>query len=160
MIKIRFVFLLLTAFISINIIAQCDTCQITAKKVFGGYKFESEGKKLSLDHMLVMMQNEPEAYRYISKAKTSATFANILGFVGGFCIGWTAGTLIGGGDVNLPTLGIGAGCIIATIPIVNSANKNSLIAIDKYNNRNVTGKIDFDLRLGFTQNGVGFSIQF
>ena len=73
-----------------------------------------------------MMKDNPEAYQYISKAKSTAGFANVLGFAGGFMIGWPIETALGGGKPNWILAGVGCGFLIITIPISNSANDTDL----------------------------------
>jgi hypothetical protein len=139
---------------------QNDTIQTT--KVFGGYKFEKNGQVLTLQNMLDLMKDNPDAYSYLEKAKASAGFANVLGFAGGFMIGWPLGTAIGGGNPNWTLAVVGCGLIIVTIPISRSANKNTIIAVDKFNKsrKGLTYNNQYDIRLGLSQNGLGFKIRF
>ena len=157
--KQKTIFILFGLIFNLSVFSQSDM-SIETKKVFGGYKFEQNGKSLKVDQMLFIMQDTPDAFRYIQKAKSSTTFANIFGAGGGFCIGWTLGTLIGGGEMNWAILGVGAGCLGIMIPFANSANKNALNAVDKYNNRNTSALTTFDIQFGFVNNGLGIAIRF
>ena len=163
--KSKIIFILLGLILVSNAFSQSDTIKINTnkietRKVFGGYKFTQNGAQVNLNQLLFVMQNTPDAYRHIQKAKSSKTFMNVFGAAGGFCVGWTVGTLIDGGGVNWTMLGIGAGCLTAMIPFASSANKNALIAIDKYNNRNVSTINAIDMQLGFTGNGVDLVVRF
>ena len=163
--KSKIIFILLGLILVSNAFSQSDTIKINTnkietRKVFGGYKFTQNGAKVNLNQLLFTMQSTPDAYRHIQKAKSSKTFVNVFGAAGGFCVGWTVGTLIDGGGVNWTMLGIGAGCLTAMIPFASSTNKNALIAIDKYNNRNVSTINAIDMQLGFTGNGVGLVVRF
>jgi hypothetical protein len=81
--------------ISVSAFAQDSTKIISATKVSGGYRFEQNGKPLTLKSMETIMKDDAKAFDYLEKAKTSSTIANILGYTGGFLIGYPLGTAIG-----------------------------------------------------------------
>ncbi len=137
-----------------------DSIQVT--KVFGGYKFESNGKILTFGNMLKMMKDNPEAYQYMEKAKGSAGIANVLGFAGGFMIGWPLGTSMGGGKPNWALAGVGCGLLIVAIPLASSSNKNAKLAIDKFNaeRKGLSYRDQYDLKLGFNPNGLALVFRF
>jgi len=136
-----------------------DTIQF--EKAAGGYKYIYNNQILSLDKLGAMMQNNSIATEYFKKAKGNSGFANVLGFAGGFLIGYSLGTAIGGGKVNWTVVGVGCGLIVIAIPIVGSANKNLHNAVNAYNHGNTTSRIDkIDLLLGMNQSGLGVAIRF
>jgi hypothetical protein len=153
---------LLGLVLCVSIFSQNQNDSIQAKKVFGGYKFESKGKILTLGDMLEMMKDNPEAYQYMEKAKSSAGIANVLGFAGGFMIGWPLGTAMGGGKPNWAIAGVGCGLLIVAIPISSSSNKNAMIAVDKFNakRKGLSYRGQYDLKLGLNPNGLALVLRF
>ncbi len=153
---------LLGLVLCVSVFSQNQNDSIQAKKVFGGYKFECKGKILTSKDMLGMMKDNPEAYQYMEKAKNSAGIANILGFAGGFMIGWPLGTAMGGGKPNWALAGVGCGLLIVAIPIASSSNKKAMIAVDKFNvkRRGLTYREQYDLKLSLNQNGLGLVLRF
>jgi hypothetical protein len=146
----------------LSIFAQNQTDSIKIFKVFGGYRFESKGNVLTYGNMLDMMKDNPEAYQFMSKAKSTAGFANVLGFAGSFMIGWPIGTALGGGKPNWILAGVGCGLLIIAIPISSSANNNALIAIKKYNSsiNGLSYQNQYDLKLGLCPNGLSLKLMF
>ncbi|MFZ1580505.1 MAG: hypothetical protein WAT26_05185, partial [Saprospiraceae bacterium] len=77
--------------ISIAVFSQslADTIEIT--RVFGGYRYESNGNVLSLNDMFVMMKKDDEARRLMDKAISASGISKIFSFAGGFMMGWQVG---------------------------------------------------------------------
>ena len=148
----------LLAFSALSTFAQNDS--IIAKKAFGGYKFEHNGQLVSPKAMLKIMEQNEEALTYMKKAKTNSDLSMILGFSGGFLIGWPVGTAIAGGDPNWLLAGIGAGILIVGIPVAKAYTTNALKAVEIYN----SGQQSFHfhdgvkLYLGLADHGVGLRL--
>jgi len=136
-----------------------DTIQYS--KAAGGYKYTYDNQVLTLNRLGEIMQNNSIATGYFKKAKGNSGFANVLGYAGGFLIGYSLGTAIGGGKVNWSVVGVGCGLIVIAIPVVGSANKNLQNAVNAFNHGNSTSRIDkIDLLLGMNQSGLGVAIRF
>ena len=135
---------------------------IFMKKVFGGYKFIYGEKNLNMSKLVKTMEPNQQAYQQIKSAQSTYTFASILGFAGGFMIGWPLGTAIAGGEPNWVLAGIGAGLVIVTIPISQKFNKQARTAVTTFNEGAKTSSFwdKTDLRFGFTGNGVGFTMNY
>jgi hypothetical protein len=71
---------------------------IQMQKTFFGTKFISNGRVLKPRDVLQLMRSDQEAYPVFRKAKSNYDAAGVLGFIGGFLVGWPLGTAIGGGD--------------------------------------------------------------
>lgn len=153
---------LIGVLLSLSIFSQNQSDSIQIFKIFGGYRFESKGNILTYDAMLDMMKDNPEAYQYINKAKSTATIANVFGYAGGFLIGWPIGTALGGGKPLWLMAGVGCGLLIISIPISISANNNALIAIKKYNSnmRGFTSQNNCQLKFGLSPTGLSFRLMF
>ncbi|MEM9389420.1 MAG: hypothetical protein AAGA02_03035 [Bacteroidota bacterium] len=131
---------------------------ITYRKAFGGYVFEQDGKALKPKQMLDIFQNNEAAYKAMKKAKANYDPAIGLSFVGGTLVGWPLGTALGGGDPNWALAGIGAGLIIAAIPLGSAFNKHAIRAVDLFNGDN--DKSSTRLYYGLTNHGLGLELRF
>jgi len=150
---------LLTLILTFSMIAVCNAQKIETKKVFGGYQYTLNGKKMSMRDLVEVMNSNSEALRYIQKAKSNNIMASILGGAGGALIGFPIGTAIGGGDPNWTLAGIGAGLIAIGIPVSSSANKNTQKAIDLYNSSSSTS-FHPEFKIIGNGDGIGFAVNF
>lgn len=151
------IFLALTLLLSGQLFSQQEN-PVTYKKVFGGYTFTQNGKALKPKAMLDLFQGNEKALAAMKKAKSNYDPAVALGFIGGALIGWPLGTAIGGGDPNWALAGIGAGLVIAGIPLSSAFNKNAIKAVDIYNGTN--SRSSAQLHYGLTPNGAGLLLKF
>ena len=137
-----------------------DTISITKSGL--GYKYKCKNEILTLNRLEELVQKNPNAAEYFNKAKGSAGFANILGYIGGFMIGWPIGTAIGGGKPVWTMALIGGGIIVLAIPIVSSAEKNLLKAVQTYNMeiKPSPQTKKYDIKLGLNQNGLALVVRF
>jgi hypothetical protein len=142
--------------------AQTEIDSISMKKAFGGYQFYQGEKRLNVKQLVNTMKPNEQAYSQMKTAQSSYTIASIVGFAGGFMVGWPVGTAIGGGDPNWAMAGIGAGLIVVTIPISQKFNKQAKQAVDTYNlGLQETSFWDKrELRFSMTGNGLGLTLRF
>ncbi|MEM6643851.1 MAG: hypothetical protein AAF616_12800 [Bacteroidota bacterium] len=96
-------------------------------------RFYSDDKIVGLADYVALMKPNLEAFELAKQAKSSYNTATVLGFVGGFMIGWPLGSALGGGDPNWALAGIGAGIVVIAIPIQASGAKKMKKATDLYN---------------------------
>src|SRR5687767_12676104 len=97
----------LLIFIFLPIVLSCHAQEdIQMQKTFFGTKFISNGRALKPKDVLQLMRSNEEAYPIFKKAKSNYDAAGVLGFTGGFMVGWPLGAAIGGGD---PQWGLAAG---------------------------------------------------
>jgi len=128
---------------------------------YSGNKYTLNNENLTVDKMAVIMQNNALAMGYLKSAKGNSGFATVLGYAGGFLIGYPIGTAIGGGKPNWMLAAVGCGLIVIDIPIVSSANKKVRKAVNAYNHEETTSRIEkYDIRLGMNQNGMGLAFRF
>ena len=146
----------------ISVFAQDNIDTITATKVFGGYRFEQDGKLLNLNTMATLMKEDSSATVYLKKAKTSATIAYVLSYTGGFLIGYPLGTAIGGGKPAWAMAVVGCGLIVVGLPLTNAAGRDAKTAADIYNSnrRNLAMNRNYDLRLGISATGLTLRLRF
>jgi hypothetical protein len=126
--------------------------EIRKNRLFQDYQY------LDLSSLQQKFETSPEALALVNQAKSQYGTANVLGFVGGFLIGWPIGTAIGGGEPAWALAGAGAGILAVAIPINSSANKKVKQAVDIYNGGlNSTGTAYLKLSGG---NGLGLTLVF
>lgn len=151
---------MIIAFVSTTIgLAQ----KIDIEKVGGGHKFTQNGANLTIDNLSSIVKSNEKSLRLINKAKSSASFATILGYAGGGLIGWPLGTAIGGGKANWGIAGIGAGILAIAFPIASGADKKIKQAVELYNSSlNPTYSLKYkpELNVVANANGVGLSVRF
>ena len=136
-----------------------DTIRYT--KTGGGYKYTFDNKELTIVQLRDMMQNNKVATEYLKKAKGSSGFANVLGYAGGFLIGYPLGTAIGGGKANWTMFAVGCGLVVIAIPIVSSGNRNIKKAVNAYNHDEMASNLPkYSLSLGINQAGLGLTVCF
>lgn len=147
---------------SISVFAQDHADTITAVKVFGGYRFEQNGKPLALNTMADMMKDDSVAGGYLKKARTSASIANVLGYAGGFLIGYPVGTAIGGGKPAWAMAVVGCGLVVIALPLGSAAGRDAKTAVDIYNanRRNLAFNQKYDLKLGLSATGLSLRLRF
>ena len=112
---------------------QGQTDAVEIRKVFGGYQFYHEGKQIKLTQLEDLLRSNEQAYQQIKSSRSSRTISAILGYAGGFMIGWPLGTAIVGGKPNWALAGAGAGLAAVSIPISASANRKMKKAVSIYN---------------------------
>jgi len=132
------------------------------KKVFGGYLFYQNDKRLNMSQVVKAMQPNEQAYKEIKAAQSTYTLSVVLGGAGGFLVGWPLGTALGGGDPEWIMVGIGAGLIVVSIPVTQKFNKQAKSAVHTYNAGVKTSSIISkpELRIGLSGSGIGLNIRF
>lgn len=143
-------------------IGQTSTDSISIRKVVGGYQFYQGEKLLKMNQLVETVKPNEQAYIQMKSAQSSSILASVFGFAGGFMVGWPIGTAIGGGDANWAIAGIGAGFIVAAIPISINSNKKAKLAVDTYNGELQANSFwdRNELKLSMTGNGIGLALNF
>jgi hypothetical protein len=95
------------------------------------------------------------------KAKANATVAGVLGFAGGFFIGFPLGMAITGNKPQWGVVGAGAGLVLTAVPFSLAYAKNAKKAVSIYNSGLTrTGQRRLDFRLGLGLNGFAMKVNF
>ncbi|TRX65905.1 hypothetical protein [Carboxylicivirga sp. M1479] len=143
-------------------LGQASNDSITIKKVFGGYQFYQGANRLNMSQLVKSMETNELAYEQIKAAQSTNTLTSILGFAGGFMVGWPIGAAIGNGDPNWAMAGIGAGLIVVSIPLSQKFNKQVRQAVDTFNADRSAGSFwdNKELNLSMTDNGIGLTLHF
>jgi hypothetical protein len=158
----KFLFALMICLSASLSFSQAPADQITVKNVFGGVQFFQNGKKLTVAKMVKIMEPNEAAYAKIKSAQSNKTVATILGIPGGFLLGWSLGSALAGAEPNWVLTGVGAGLVVASIPFSINFNKQSVAAVDIYNERLKTNTYRENIKasLCFKGNAVGLSLNF
>lgn len=140
--------------------ALSDTIQV--RKRGGGYPFYLGEKKLTNNGLKRTLSPNVQASGELRSARFSATMASVLGYAGGFMVGWPLGTALAGGKPVWALAGAGAGLIAVSIPFGISANKKARKAVGTYNAGLLQGAFrnKGELYLTAMGNGVGLALSF
>lgn len=130
----RVIFFLLAFLFTAFSYAQTESSDIRMKKS----KFYEGTRVLRPREVLTRMEIDPAAFKEFKRAKSNYDAAHVLGFVGGFLIGWPLGTALGGGDPQWGLAGGGAALLLASIPLNNGFKKHAQKALTIYNGRPVS----------------------
>ena len=157
------IILLFNLIISISIFSQNSNDSIQIIKLNRNYSYEQNSHVLNYREIKEILKADKEATRYLKSAKLSNDISTALRWAGGFLIGYPIGGLIAGKKVNASMLTVGIGFLVIDIPVSIAVKKNLFKSISVYNDhKNATGLIDndYDLQMGITQNGIGFTFKF
>ncbi len=149
--------------LSVISFSQEPTDSIIVKTNFWtGTKFFVNGNTLTTAEAENVIKANAEAYSYFKKAKTSTVFSNIIAGVGGALIGYPIGVAAAGGDAPWILAGIGAGVIVADIPLIINSNKKFQKAIDIYNTSISSNSQSFryDLHMEVKNGGLALVLRF
>lgn len=149
--------------ICISVFSQNSNDSIQIIKIGTNYRYEQHGHLLNLQQMTQIMTTDKEAAKYLKSAKLSNGISVLLGYAGGFMIGYPIGRYIAGRGANLSMLAVGIGFVIVDIPVSIATKRNLFNAIHRYNSHNSEAGLisnDYDLHMGITQNGIGFTLSF
>lgn len=144
-------------FVSGSAFSQKNNPPLTFKNGFWGWQFKKGDEKLKPGQVADLLDANPEAARLFSSGRTNYTISSIIGSIGGFMFGYTLGTSLGNGKPNWMVGGIGAGLIVASLPLSIVSTNKVKKAITLYNEDGQTGSLrkpELQLHVG----GTGLSL--
>jgi hypothetical protein len=106
------------------------------------YKGVHYDKPQQIEAILLKEPNE-QITTLLESYKSNRGTSNVLGFIGGFGIGWSLGDIIGGKSFNTGIFAGGAGVLIIGIIVNGSANNKLRQAVSEYNKKLMEKKISF-----------------
>ncbi len=142
--------------------AVSDTIRIRSAGSARQY-FYGSSKALKPKEIGSVLQSNPAAFALFKESRSARTFGDILGYAGGFLIGYPLGVAIGGGEPNWILAGAGVGLAVASIPLTGSGNRKLRKAVRLYNDgipRAVSSAVTPSLRLTGTSQGLGLALTF
>ncbi|MFZ4582455.1 MAG: hypothetical protein ACOYM7_07375 [Paludibacter sp.] len=138
-----------------------DTIQFAKNGI--GYSYTYKGERLTLTQLETFFNKNTQSFALYQSAKSTSGFAGVLGYIGGFFVGYGLGTMIYRPDVGLKMTGIGCGILVVAIPIISSAENKLKKAVQSYNmdtkNTSLTTPKQ-QIQLTTVQNGVGIAFTF
>jgi hypothetical protein len=139
---------------------------ISVVKLNRGYQYFKEDKQLNIDEIAFAVRSNEVAYQMVKSAQANNTLGMVLGYAGGFMIGWPIGTALGGGDPNWTIAGVGVAVAILGFSVGSGSQRKVKEAVDMYNaglgtvylrDPSVRGT---ELRLSLTEFGIGLTLNF
>jgi hypothetical protein len=106
------------------------------------YKGVHYNKPPQIESILLKEPNE-QISSLLESYKSNRGASNVLGFIGGFGIGWSLGGTISGKPFNTGIFAGGAGVLIIGFIVNGSANNKLRQAIAEYNKKLMEKKISF-----------------
>ena len=107
--------------------------EIKVYKTFGGVRFERDTVVLSLNQVLDIVKENPEAYTEMKLAKKNNSAAGAFGFAGGLLIGLPVGTAIAGGNPEWGLAAGGVALLLVSMPFNRAFRDHTMHALDFYN---------------------------
>lgn len=136
--------------------------KIEYKKHALGYKYTMNDQRLNLKDITILTSHIDGSRERIQKVKGLNILNQIIGGVGGFCLGYSIGSMIRGAKPDWKLVGAGAGLVLTTIPIGNEMNKIVRSVVDDYNTSLDDSALHEkpNIGVGSGQYGYGLVIQF
>ncbi|MCU0467467.1 MAG: hypothetical protein MUF58_02615 [Arcicella sp.] len=126
------------------------------------YKGVHYNKPNQIASILLKEPNE-QITPLLESYKSNRATANVLGFIGGFGIGWTLGGAISGKSFNTGIFASGAGVLIIAFIVNGSANNKLRQAVMEYNKKLMSSKISLVpvfYQRDYHQLNVGIALRF
>jgi hypothetical protein len=106
---------------------------IKTEKVFGGYNFTQDGKKLTIKQLTLAMKAYEPSCSLMKSSQKLYTTSIITACVGGLIIGSQLGRSIEGQSPKWRIVALGGGIALASIPLTKSSIKKAVNAVGLYN---------------------------
>ncbi|CAA9260918.1 MAG: hypothetical protein AVDCRST_MAG56-2528 [uncultured Cytophagales bacterium] len=142
-------------------LAQAKSDSIQTRKVFGGTRFELNGKQLTARKLSLMTRSNPAAQAEMKKARTNHALGSLISVAGGFLIGYQLGGLIRGDQPNWLVAGAGVGLLGLSVPFGVGYNKHATRAVELYNaGLGAANTPGVNVRAGFAFNHIRLGVTF
>lgn len=154
-------FVSLLAFHGTVCLAQAKSDSIQIRKVFGGTRFELNGRQLRPRQLSLITRSNPAAQAEMKRARSNHALGSIIGAAGGFLVGYQLGGLIGGDKPNWLAAGAGVGLFGLSLPFGAGYNKRAARAVALYNAGLRSDNIPkANVRAGFASNQIRLGVTF
>jgi hypothetical protein len=147
--------------------AQSNSDTIRIEKNGLGYIYSQGNVKLNFSQMIQVASSQKDAAKLLEKSKNMKNMSYFFSIVGGGCIGFSLGHLIGTAISNrsvnqtlfFSTLGTGVALLGVGIGFEVGASNKAREGIDVYN-KSIKQKNNTNLNLGFSPNGMVVKLNF
>jgi hypothetical protein len=123
-------------------------------------KIYLDNRVLKPKEVLSVMAGNPEAYAAYKKAKSNYDAGQVIGFIGGFMVGYPLGTALGGGDPQWGIAAGGVGLLLLNIPLSTAYKKHAGNAIELYNGQTGSTARNYSIELTPTVTGAKAVLRF
>ena len=129
--------------------------KLTLSKDFWGYKYQEGGNTISKQQAMRLLESNPEAIKLFREGNANLVPAGVLGFAGGFMIGWPLGESIAGKkDPKWALAAGGLALVIVGGVLEKSFQRKANQALDLYNKESLSSS------LNFKATGNGFAVTY
>jgi hypothetical protein len=160
---IRFLFLFLTVcLLQISISsAQEQVPNLATRRKTGRIHKEETGGVPDLRQLLILTRDNPEAYKSAKTAKAFQRVGSVVGFAGGFMVGYGLGAAITGEQITGKVIAVGGILVLGSVPFHIGSVTHARKAIKLYNTgmRQTTFK-HIDLRVSIASNSLKLKVLF
>lgn len=98
-----------------------------------GQAYIYRGIRIKLKEILPIVENNSAAYQLAKHAYNKSSNSRVVGFIGGFLVGFQLGRYITGTEPNWIVGSIGGALVVAAIPLRKSADRKMQKAVQIYN---------------------------
>jgi hypothetical protein len=162
--KVLFLLFTIAVFVSNEGFSQEQVPNLAIPRKSNGSGKENVGNIPSAKQLLLLTRKNEEAYKEAQRAQVYQTTGSVLGFAGGFMVGYGIGAAIKGESIDGTLAGFtGAGglLLLGSVPFHLAAATHAKESIRIYNNGlRQTGQIKYDLQVGVAFNKIGFTFHF
>ena len=133
---------------------------IRSKLIYKSANVFQDGLILKAEQVRELMSDNSEALNIYNRGKSLNLVGKIIAYPSAFMLGWDLGSRIAGGEGNNTFLAVGAvGTAVGLIIGISGENriKKSVLL---YNSKASNNALSYQVNFGFTQTGIGFSMQF
>ncbi|MBN1182851.1 MAG: hypothetical protein JXB49_11225 [Bacteroidales bacterium] len=158
-------YFLISAFLlsTLSAIAQYNSDSITIYKVpFGLHKFEHKGRLVGIDGLIDILEDEPQALKYIKQARVSYNASIVCVSAGTFLLIAIPITWDFTYEIDWRFVYASGGFLVASIPLYFNSNRCVLKGVNIHNSSiaDIPLKKPYDINLGLTRNGAGIIVSF
>lgn len=112
---------------------QSDSDYLDYKRSFFGYDFYQEDRKVNKKEVHELLEIDENAIKLFNNAMTKTNMSSILGFAGGFMLGWNIGDYLINGTFSGSMTAAGLGLTLLSLGLESKAHSELREALNIYN---------------------------
>ena len=118
------------------------------------------GTKLNVGQVRTAMSGNSEALALYNSGRTLYVAGCVIAYPCAFLLGWDTGARLGGGKGNGTLLAVSATGTVVGLIMGLSGERKMKKSIQLYNSNASINALSYQINFGFTQTGIGLSMQF